>query len=47
MASSVVEKLYSVEKLYIEYGPAPEDSDEAVRWSDAHKRSFGHLNPTY
>ena len=37
MASSVVEKFYSME-----YGPAPEDSSEVVKWLDAHGRSFGH-----
>jgi len=37
MASSIVEKFYSME-----YGPAPEDASEVVKWLDAHKRSFGH-----
>src|ERR1700743_140015 len=37
MASSVVDKFYSME-----YGPAPEDASEVVKWLDAHKRSFGH-----
>ncbi len=37
MASSIVEKFYSME-----YGPAPEDSSEVVKWLDGHKRSFGH-----
>ena len=36
MASSIVEKFYSME-----YGPAPEDASEVVKWLDAHKRSFG------
>ena len=37
MSSSIVEKFYSME-----YGPAPEDASEVVKWLDAHKRSFGH-----
>jgi aldehyde dehydrogenase (NAD+) len=37
MASSVVEKFYSME-----YGPAPEDAGEAVKWLEARKRVFGH-----
>jgi aldehyde dehydrogenase (NAD+) len=37
MATSVVEKFYSME-----YGPAPEDASEVVKWLDARKRSFGH-----
>jgi aldehyde dehydrogenase (NAD+) len=37
MASSVVEKFYSME-----YGPAPEDASEVVKWLDAHGRTFGH-----
>ena len=37
MASSIVEKFYSME-----YGPAPEDASEVVKWLDAHKRAFGH-----
>jgi len=37
MATSIVEKFYSME-----YGPAPEDASEVVKWLDAHKRSFGH-----
>ncbi len=36
MASSVVEKFYSME-----YGPAPEDASEVVKWLDAHGRRFG------
>jgi aldehyde dehydrogenase (NAD+) len=38
MASGIVEKFRSME-----YGPAPEDSGEVVRWLDAHGRSFGHF----
>jgi aldehyde dehydrogenase (NAD+) len=38
MAISVVEKFYSME-----YGPAPEDASEVVKWLDAHGRSFGHF----
>jgi aldehyde dehydrogenase (NAD+) len=38
MASSVVEKFYSME-----YGPAPEDASEVVKWLDAHGRAFGHF----
>jgi aldehyde dehydrogenase (NAD+) len=37
MSSSVMEKFESME-----YGPAPEDASEVVKWLDAHKRSFGH-----
>ena len=37
MSSSVVEKFYSME-----YGPAPEDASEVIKWLDAHKRSFGN-----
>jgi len=37
MASSIVEKFYSME-----YGPAPEDASEVIKWLDAHKRTFGH-----
>ena len=29
--------------LTMEYGPAPEDSKDAVTWLDGHKRSFGHF----
>jgi aldehyde dehydrogenase (NAD+) len=36
MSTSIVEKFYSME-----YGPAPEDAGEVVRWLDAHNRSFG------
>jgi aldehyde dehydrogenase (NAD+) len=38
MASSVVEKFYSME-----YGPAPEDASEVVKWLEARGRSFGHF----
>ena len=38
MSSSVVEKFHSME-----YGPAPEDSSEVVKWLDAHGREFGHF----
>ncbi len=37
MSSSIMEKFNSME-----YGPAPEDASEVVKWLDAHKRSFGH-----
>jgi len=37
MASSVVEKFYSME-----YGPAPEDAGEVIKWLEVHKRTFGH-----
>jgi aldehyde dehydrogenase (NAD+) len=37
MASSIVEKFNSME-----YGPAPEDSSEVMKWLDGHKRAFGH-----
>ena len=37
MATSIVEKFESME-----YGPAPEDSGEVVRWLEARGRSFGH-----
>jgi aldehyde dehydrogenase (NAD+) len=37
MSSSVVEKFYSME-----YGPAPEDAGEVIKWLDAHGRWFGH-----
>jgi aldehyde dehydrogenase (NAD+) len=37
MSSSVVEKFESME-----YGPAPENSGEVVRWLEAHGRVFGH-----
>jgi aldehyde dehydrogenase (NAD+) len=37
MSSSIVEKFESME-----YGPAPEDASEVIRWLDAHKRAFGH-----
>jgi aldehyde dehydrogenase (NAD+) len=37
MSSSIVEKFNSME-----YGPAPEDASEVIKWLDAHKRSFGH-----
>ena len=37
MPSSIMEKFNSME-----YGPAPEDGSEVVKWLDAHKRSFGH-----
>jgi len=35
---SVVEKFKSME-----YGPAPEDPKESVRWLEIHKRKFGHF----
>ena len=37
MSTSIVEKFNSME-----YGPAPEDATEVIKWLDAHKRSFGH-----
>ncbi|QMV19937.1 aldehyde dehydrogenase family protein [Granulicella sp. 5B5] len=37
MASGVVEKFYSME-----YGPAPEDASEVVKWLEAHGRRFGN-----
>ncbi|MDE1156224.1 MAG: aldehyde dehydrogenase family protein [Acidobacteriaceae bacterium] len=37
MANSILEKYHSME-----YGPAPEDASEVIKWLDAHKRSFGH-----
>ena len=37
MASSVVEKFYSME-----YGPAPEDASEVVKWLETHGRAFGN-----
>ncbi|NNF90155.1 MAG: aldehyde dehydrogenase family protein [Boseongicola sp.] len=27
----------------MDYGPAPEDATEALKWLDAHKRRFGHM----
>ncbi|NND19476.1 MAG: aldehyde dehydrogenase family protein, partial [Silicimonas sp.] len=27
----------------MDYGPAPEDAAEALKWLDAHKRRFGHM----
>ena len=27
----------------MEYGPAPEDSKEALTWLDRHRRQFGHF----
>ncbi len=35
---SVVEKFRTME-----YGPAPEDPKESLRWLDRHKRKFGHF----
>ena len=35
---SVAEKFVAME-----YGPAPEDPKDALRWLDAHKRKFGHF----
>ncbi len=35
--SSMMEKYESME-----YGPAPEDATEVLKWLDSHKRSFGH-----
>jgi aldehyde dehydrogenase (NAD+) len=35
---SVVEKFRTME-----YGPAPEDSKESLKWLDAHKRRFAHF----
>src|SRR5258708_521539 len=35
---SIAEKFVSME-----YGPAPEDSKEAVGWLDRHARRFGHF----
>ena len=37
MSSSIMEKYESME-----YGPAPEDASEVVKWLDAHGRAFGH-----
>ncbi|MDE1161546.1 MAG: aldehyde dehydrogenase family protein [Acidobacteriaceae bacterium] len=37
MSNSIVEKYHSME-----YGPAPEDASEVIKWLDAHKRTFGH-----
>ena len=37
MSTSIIEKFNSME-----YGPAPEDATEVIKWLDARKRSFGH-----
>ncbi|MGC9200005.1 MAG: aldehyde dehydrogenase family protein [Acidobacteriaceae bacterium] len=38
MATSIAEKFESME-----YGPAPEDATEVLRWLDANQRRFGHF----
>ncbi len=38
MASSIAEKFETME-----YGPAPEDASEVLRWLDTHQRRFGHF----
>ena len=37
MATSIIEKFNTMD-----YGPAPEDATEVLKWLDAHKRTFGH-----